>query len=379
MTTLYPGALDTFVNPASSDDLDSGTVPHAPQHANANDSIRAIQQELGIAPRGTAISVRARLDALDTLFGNKVNTSQLGVASGVATLDASSKLVQTVDAAKVNSGTLAIARLPLLTSNKIDPTSGAFPTALIPALGTGQITSGVFTVARIPGLPASQITSGTIDPARLPSNVTANANSRVVADIAARDAIQAVDRTDGLIVQVRSNNAQYIWRADNSSWIRTWDVQTDISSVTDNTALNGGWVDTSLQFAAIAGQSYTFDATLFTLNGASSSVGIRIGARWTGTGTLSFGALGLQSPTTAPNINNDLKSVVITGDTVSPAQPGTGFGLPAGSTVQVAVSGSYVCTANGVVILQHAQNVADASWQSQILAGSFLRAARVAS
>lgn len=375
MATVYPGALDTFVNPISSDDLDSGTVPHAPQHANANDAIKAVQQELGIAPKGTAVSVKARLDAMDGLFGNKVNTSVLGAASGVATLDASSKLVQGVDATKVNSGVLALARLPALPTSQI--TSGVFGIAQIPSLGAGQTTSGVFAVARIPSLPATILTSGTIDPARLPSNVTANANARVVADIAARDAIPTVDRTDGLIVQVKATNISYVWRADNSTWWRMWDVQTNLVSANENGALSGVWTDTSLWFRAIGGQSYTFDATIFAVCSGSSSVGVRYGMRWTGTGTMSFGGNGLQYPTNSPSINSDLKSVVITADAVSPALPGTGFGLPAGSTVMAQVSGTYVCTASGDVWIQHVQNVSDASFAVTTMAGSSIKAFRV--
>lgn len=47
MTTLYPGALDAFTNPASGDAMNSATVPHAAQHANANDAIEALQAKLG--------------------------------------------------------------------------------------------------------------------------------------------------------------------------------------------------------------------------------------------------------------------------------------------------------------------------------------------
>jgi hypothetical protein len=47
MTTAYPTALDAFSNPTSSDAMNSATVPHSAQHANANDAIEAIQTKLG--------------------------------------------------------------------------------------------------------------------------------------------------------------------------------------------------------------------------------------------------------------------------------------------------------------------------------------------
>ena len=47
MTTSFPGSLDTFVNPTASDTLDSATVPHAAQHDNLNDAVKAVETALG--------------------------------------------------------------------------------------------------------------------------------------------------------------------------------------------------------------------------------------------------------------------------------------------------------------------------------------------
>lgn len=65
MTTAYPGGLDAFTNPTGADNLGTASVTHASQHANANDAIEAIEAELGVLPKGSSASVRARLDALD--------------------------------------------------------------------------------------------------------------------------------------------------------------------------------------------------------------------------------------------------------------------------------------------------------------------------
>lgn len=43
MATSFPGAVDAFTNPTSSDNLNSAGVLHADQHANANDAIEAIE------------------------------------------------------------------------------------------------------------------------------------------------------------------------------------------------------------------------------------------------------------------------------------------------------------------------------------------------
>lgn len=63
--TLFPGALDTFVNPTAYDQQDAVAVPHADQHANANDAIAALEAKVGIDGSGDAAS-------LDSLVGQAV-------------------------------------------------------------------------------------------------------------------------------------------------------------------------------------------------------------------------------------------------------------------------------------------------------------------
>lgn len=66
MATQYPNSLDSFVNPTGTDTLNSGSVPHAAQHANANDAIEAIQAELGTAPSGAYSTVKSRIEAIES-------------------------------------------------------------------------------------------------------------------------------------------------------------------------------------------------------------------------------------------------------------------------------------------------------------------------
>lgn len=61
MATNYPNSLDILQNPTSSDRLNSNTVPHADQHANANDAIEAIQTVLGTNPAGSFLTVKDRI------------------------------------------------------------------------------------------------------------------------------------------------------------------------------------------------------------------------------------------------------------------------------------------------------------------------------
>jgi hypothetical protein len=82
MASSYPGGLDNFTNPTASDTLDSATVPHASQHANANDAIEAIESTLGVNPQGSSATVVARLTALDSTVAGKAG---LAIANTFAT------------------------------------------------------------------------------------------------------------------------------------------------------------------------------------------------------------------------------------------------------------------------------------------------------
>jgi hypothetical protein len=61
MSTQYPGSLDNFINPTSTDTLNSATVPHAQQHANLNDAMEAVQTVLGLNPAGSHLTVKDRI------------------------------------------------------------------------------------------------------------------------------------------------------------------------------------------------------------------------------------------------------------------------------------------------------------------------------
>ena len=69
MATTFPAALDAFTNPSGSDRLNSVSVPHADQHANANDAIEALQVKVGIDNSAEPTSLDARVAALESGSG----------------------------------------------------------------------------------------------------------------------------------------------------------------------------------------------------------------------------------------------------------------------------------------------------------------------
>jgi hypothetical protein len=48
MATNFPTSLDSLTNPTASDKLNSGTVPHATQHATLNDAVEALEAKVGV-------------------------------------------------------------------------------------------------------------------------------------------------------------------------------------------------------------------------------------------------------------------------------------------------------------------------------------------
>jgi hypothetical protein len=66
MATQYPASLDNFVNPTSTDRLDSVVVPHHQQHTDINDAVEALQTVIGLNPAGSHLTVKDRIIAAET-------------------------------------------------------------------------------------------------------------------------------------------------------------------------------------------------------------------------------------------------------------------------------------------------------------------------
>lgn len=101
MSTAYPGSIDILINPTADDDLNSVTVPHDQQHANANDAIEAIQIVLGTNPAGVHASVKNRILAIEQSLGtiSGQNSNNVNITGG------SIINLTTFDGITINGGT----------------------------------------------------------------------------------------------------------------------------------------------------------------------------------------------------------------------------------------------------------------------------------
>lgn len=358
MPSGYPAAIDNFNNPTAVDNLSDAPVLHHSQHTNVNDAVKAIEQELGITPKGAELSVADRLTAIELDLAQKLDDSTYHAAFGVATLDGASKLVEEVDAGKMTSGVLNIARIPNISGAKVLGTGSggaAVPLDAVPNLPASRTTSGQFASAQIPPLDAAKITTGIMDRARLPTNM--GATTLVKADIAGRDAVAIADRVDGLMVFVRSPNSLWMWRDEIDKWQL---LSQKVALAGDfNTNTTATYTDlTGFSFNAQAGVTYGIDVTLFMLSG-SSAPDIRYGFSWTGSGTMHFGHNG---PDTGINAaaSSGWTAAAIYGDGASPADHTAGIGLFAGSPMLGTVRATFVCTGDGVVQMRHSQMTAGA-------------------
>ena len=104
MATNYPGAIDNYTNPSSSEPMNAPS--HAGQHANANDAVEAIETELGTDPSGSAATVKARLDGIED--GSRIGS----VAMLKSLIDAKGDLL----AGTAND---TVARLPVGTNGHV--------------------------------------------------------------------------------------------------------------------------------------------------------------------------------------------------------------------------------------------------------------------
>jgi hypothetical protein len=100
MATNFPTSLDALTNPQGTDSV--AAVPHAAQHANANDAIEALQAKVGINGSTNAASLDKRVATLENA---SVDTESIqDIVAGVLTAGSHTNITVTYDdiANKIN-------------------------------------------------------------------------------------------------------------------------------------------------------------------------------------------------------------------------------------------------------------------------------------
>jgi hypothetical protein len=77
MATSYPSAIDTLVNPSSSNPLSSPS--HSEQHTNANDAIEALETKIGINNSSDTNSIDYKVNSLQTAVTNIGNSTTAAI------------------------------------------------------------------------------------------------------------------------------------------------------------------------------------------------------------------------------------------------------------------------------------------------------------
>jgi len=330
MSTNYPGALDSFVNPTATDTLDSATVPHAAQHDNINDAMSAVQVTLGVNPQGGSATVVARLTAIESSVSGKAANNQtfyIGTTSTAINRSSASQTLNGVsidgNAATATSATTAgnlsgtqTAKFVYAAPNGADGTASfrALVASDIPTLNqdttgnAGTVTNGVYKNA------ANTFTTGT-------QIIATGADGTVGLKVQRNSATQSAD-----IVQVtQSDGTTVLAKIAANGAITTASGVTASGTITTsgNITTTGSGSITSATNVTAAG--FTSTGTYAVLLGSAGSTGGNLVFATTG-GTQSLiaatGATGSQTlPSTAGTLLNSASAIDVSKITTGTTLP----------------------------------------------------------
>lgn len=272
MTTSYPGAFDSLVNPTATDSLDSATVPHAAQHANANDAIEAIQITLGINPQGSGSTVVARLNTLDSTVGtanSTANTALANAATAQSTADTKVASVSGSSPISVTTGTtptVSIAAASTSVSGAVQLTDSISSTSITTAATPASVKSAYDLAATKAGTgTANTFTTGT-------QIIATGSDSTVGFRIKRNSATQSAN----IFEITQSDGTSILAKIDSAGAITAPQVSiqaTSISTVPMVIKPTGSLTITSLTATHSGGAGVAYD----TVSGFSSTIGLVAG------------------------------------------------------------------------------------------------------
>jgi hypothetical protein len=126
MATNFPTSLDALTNPQGTDSV--AAVPHAAQHANANDAIEALQARVGVTGSTVSTSLTNRIAVLE---GASVDTESIqDIVGAMVTGNTETNIVVDYNdtTGKLNFSTGAdVVTTTSLTNTLTNPTTGYVP------------------------------------------------------------------------------------------------------------------------------------------------------------------------------------------------------------------------------------------------------------
>jgi hypothetical protein len=150
MATNFPTSLDALTNPQGTDSV--AAVPHAAQHANANDAIEALQARVGVTGSTVSTSLTNRIAVLESA---SVDTETIqDIVGGMVTGNTETDITVTYDdgTGKLNFAAGAnLVTSTSLTNTLTDPVTGYVP------VGDLAQSDGVATLGPDGFVPASQL------------------------------------------------------------------------------------------------------------------------------------------------------------------------------------------------------------------------------
>ena len=150
MATNFPTSLDALTNPQGTDSV--AAVPHAAQHANANDAIEALQARVGVTGSTVSTSLTNRIAVLESA---SVDTETIqDIVGGMVSGNTETDLTVTYDdsTGKLNFAAGAnLVTTTSLTNTLTHPTTGYVP------IGDLAQSDGVATLGPDGFVPAAQL------------------------------------------------------------------------------------------------------------------------------------------------------------------------------------------------------------------------------